>query len=561
MKLHLSATRRLVYALTAAGLVLALLAAFGLNHHGRQRALADGKTQALQMVERSAQMFLVSTVKFHDAYAAEKDSDQKEQIRQDWHRTIQAVDEAVIHDFGKDTPRVRLIGDLAITGIAPMGGDSTKIQTPFEERALQAQLAGQDVVEETDAGFYRISVPLLNTTHVGCAECHGQKAEGRIVLGSLNAYVPLGKLHARAATEALATTAAALAALTALIGFLAFYIRRTLVRPIQDTATGMLSDADRTLGSAGQIAAASQSLAEGASEQAASLEETSSSLEEMASMTRRNAENAQKANELARQARAAADRGAGDMQEMSTAMGAIKASSDEVAKIVKTIDEIAFQTNILALNAAVEAARAGEAGMGFAVVAEEVRNLAQRSAHAAKETAAKIEGAVSRTGQGVEISSKVAKALEEIVAKARQVDELAAEVAVASREQSQGIEQLNTAVSQMDKVTQNNAASAEESAGAAEDLKAQSHSLKSAALELQQLILGAAASPQVKTHKAAKPAESAPTRLPAAFPPAVNRVRGASSTLATSPSAGRPTRPAANPESASEDRECVSLKQ
>ena len=152
---------------------------------------------------------------------------------------------------------------------------------------------------------------------------------------------------------------------------------------------------------AGQVSSASQSLAEGASEQAASLEETSSSLEEMSSMTKRNAENAQKANELAKQARAAADTGVGDMQAMNAAMDAIKASSDDIAKIIKTIDEIAFQTNILALNAAVEAARAGEAGMGFAVVADEVRNLAQRSAQAAKETAAKIEGAVSKTAQGV----------------------------------------------------------------------------------------------------------------------------------------------------------------
>jgi methyl-accepting chemotaxis protein len=143
-----------------------------------------------------------------------------------------------------------------------------------------------------------------------------------------------------------------------------------------------------------------------------------------------------------------------------------------IAKIIKTIDEIAFQTNILALNAAVEAARAGEAGMEFAVVADEVRNLAQHSAQAAKETAAKIEGAIGNTSQGVEISCKVAQALYDIVAKARQVDELAAEVANASGEQSRGITQINTAVGQVDKVTQSNAASAEESAAAAEELTA-----------------------------------------------------------------------------------------
>ena len=174
----------------------------------------------------------------------------------------------------------------------------------------------------------------------------------------------------------------------------------------------------------------------------------------MSSMTRRNAENAQKANDLAGQARHAADKGVVDMQSMSAAIEAIKVSSDDIAKIIKTIDEIAFQTNILALNAAVEAARAGEAGMGFAVVADEVRNLAQRSAQAAKETAAKIEGAIAKTAQGVQISGKVSEALNEIVTKARQVDELVAEVSSASREQSQCISQVNTAVGQMDKVTQ-----------------------------------------------------------------------------------------------------------
>jgi methyl-accepting chemotaxis protein len=179
------------------------------------------------------------------------------------------------------------------------------------------------------------------------------------------------------------------------------------------------------------------------------------------------------------------------MQAMNTSMQEIKTSSDEIGKIIKTIDEIAFQTNILALNAAVEAARAGEAGMGFAVVADEVRNLAQRCAQSAKETAVKIEDAISKTAQGVEISTKVTQALQEIVTKVRQVDELVAEVATASKEQSQGITQVNTAVGQMDKVTQSNAANAEESASAAEELNAQAESLKNAVKELQELVGGA----------------------------------------------------------------------
>jgi len=275
-----------------------------------------------------------------------------------------------------------------------------------------------------------------------------------------------------------------------LCGVVLVMVTRSIVRPIQGIADGLSAGAEQTASAAGQVSAASQSLAEGASEQAASLEETSSSLEEMSSMTKRNTENAVKVNELAREARAAADTGAADMQAMASAMAAIKTSGDDIAKIIKTIDEISFQTNILALNAAVEAARAGEAGMGFAVVADEVRNLAQRAAQSAKETSAKIENAVTATSQGAQISEKVSQSLKAILHKVRQVDELAAEVASASKEQSQGIGQVNTAVAQMDKVTQSNAANAEESASASEELNAQAECLKDAVGELLRLVGG-----------------------------------------------------------------------
>ena len=282
---------------------------------------------------------------------------------------------------------------------------------------------------------------------------------------------------------------------------------------------------------AAQTSSSSQSLAGGANEQAASLEETSASLEEMSGMTNRNAENAIKANELARQARQAADTGATDMQAMSSAMTDIKTSSDDIAKIIKTIDEIAFQTNILALNAAVEAARAGEAGAGFAVVADEVRSLAQRSAQASRETADKIEGAITKTAQGVQISEKVARSLAEIVEKVRQVDQLVAEVTTASREQSQGVQQITTAVTQMDKVVQGNAASAEESASAAEELSAQSVALQAAVSELIQLVGGEAnttLSPEIaRTFQ--PPATAGATRGPAHFVKSfTNRSQGTS---------------------------------
>ena len=268
-------------------------------------------------------------------------------------------------------------------------------------------------------------------------------------------------------------------------------VRRQVVRPLKQVADNLAGTIQSTAASVREIAQISQSLAEGAGEQAASLEETGASLEEMSSMTKRNAESAIKAKELANQTRQAADVGAADMQAMNHAIQEIKTSSADIAKIIKTIDEIAFQTNILALNAAVEAARAGEAGMGFAVVADEVRNLAQRSAQAARETADKIEGAIAKTEQGVQVSAKVAQGLQEIVGKVRQVDELVAEVAAASQEQSQGIEQVNTAVSQMDKVTQATAASAEKSARAVQALNAQTAAAQTAVAQLSSLVAGA----------------------------------------------------------------------
>jgi methyl-accepting chemotaxis protein len=275
-----------------------------------------------------------------------------------------------------------------------------------------------------------------------------------------------------------------------LVGSMLLIMRSRFERPLHKIIDALGGEAERLGNSAGVFGQSSKQLADGASAQAASLEETSASLEEMGSMTKRNAENAAKASDLSRAAREASDQGANDMRAMTQAMQEIKSSGDDITKIIKTIDEIAFQTNLLALNAAVEAARAGEAGMGFAVVADEVRNLAQRSAQAARETAAKIEGSTAKTAQGARISERVFQSLQEVLVKVRQVDELVAEVATASKEQSQGIQQINMAISEMDKVTQSNAATAEESASTAEELNSQAVSLKQAVVQLLGLVDG-----------------------------------------------------------------------
>jgi len=245
-----------------------------------------------------------------------------------------------------------------------------------------------------------------------------------------------------------------------------------------DNALSQVTEAVSQVTSASnQIAGGAQSLADGASVQASSLEEVSASLEEISSMTKQTAENSNLAKTLAAEARSAADNGDASMKRMAEAIRQIKASSDNTAEIVKTIDDIAFQTNLLALNAAVEAARAGEAGKSFAVVAEEVRRLARRSAEAAKNTSEMIEESVKCADGGVTIAEEVAKSLGEIVGRADKMGGLIAEIAAASNEQALGISQVNTAVVQMNQVTQQNAANSEESASASEELSSQAAEL------------------------------------------------------------------------------------
>lgn len=267
-------------------------------------------------------------------------------------------------------------------------------------------------------------------------------------------------------------------------------VTRRITKQLRRVATDLGDGAKQIASASGQISSSSQTLAQGASEQAASLEETSSSSQEITSMTRKNAENSQSAATVMGEVDQHVQAGNRTLEEMVVSMREITSSSDKISKIIKVIDEIAFQTNILALNAAVEAARAGEAGMGFAVVADEVRNLAQRSAQAAKDTAALIEESIAKSNEGGTKLGRVTEVIRAITASAAKVKTLVDEVNLGSQEQSRGIDQISRALGQMDQVTQGTAASAEQSASASEELSAQAEALHQIVATLRILVGG-----------------------------------------------------------------------
>lgn len=282
---------------------------------------------------------------------------------------------------------------------------------------------------------------------------------------------------------------AVISAITALL--FAFFITRNLVTSISGIIREIYSGSEQSLSASEQLASASLQLSEGASEQAASIEETSSSMEEVNSMCAGNSEKATQAKSIATDAGSTVEKGVDAMDRMVVAMEEIKVSSDETAKIIKSIDDIAFQTNLLALNAAVEAARAGEAGRGFAVVAEEVRNLAMRSAEAARSTNQLIEDSQIKADTGVDVGGEVRDNFNSVKESIGKVNSLIGEVTDASGEQAKALQQVSKAMSQLDQVTQENAAAAEENSASSEELSSQANALQQIVESLAELIYGA----------------------------------------------------------------------
>jgi len=289
-------------------------------------------------------------------------------------------------------------------------------------------------------------------------------------------------------TSASSTTMFGLGLAVVLGVILAFCIVKGITKVVIRIVAALGEGSEQVASASTQVSSSSQSLAQGSSQQAASLEETTSSLQEMASMTRSNAESARQADVLMGETARIVDTANASMGDLTRSMKEVSTASEETAKIIKTIDEIAFQTNLLALNAAVEAARAGEAGAGFAVVADEVRNLAMRAADAAKNTANLIEGTVSKVKEGSDVVAKTAEAFTQVAGSTTKVKELVAEIAAASNEQATGVDQINRAVEEMNTVTQQVAANAEESASASEELNAQSEQMKGVVSELVALV-------------------------------------------------------------------------
>lgn len=353
--------------------------------------------------------------------------------------------------------------------------DERKGAEPRDE-IEEAVLRTAEVQRIMDTSSHTIRYVLPQVTEAQCIECHESVKVGE-VLGGVS--IVITTKESDDAQTALFWIITLIFGVGVFLGIVAigYGITKTAVNPVSKIASQLSAGAEQVAAASEQLAQSSQEMAAGASTQATALDDITSSLEQLSAMTLQNSENANEAKNVAGNARDTVRNGHELMKVLNEAVLKIKSSADETAKIIKTIDEIAFQTNLLALNAAVEAARAGESGKGFAVVAEEVRNLAQRSAEAAKNTAALLQESKSNAEHGVQASNQAETKLNEIFELVEKATTLISEVSAGSEEQAKGIEQINKAVFEVDQVTQATASNSEESASSSEELSSQAQEL------------------------------------------------------------------------------------
>jgi methyl-accepting chemotaxis protein/methyl-accepting chemotaxis protein-1 (serine sensor receptor) len=454
------------------GLTIALgtVTLLGLNSY--QRVVASLADDALAGVSACSQV---------DSDFLEMRGDMWRHISADNPKDIQHMDEEIVRLKGQITSGLKSVQSAIVSD---------------EERQLNSQ------IDPALSAFYELwdKVAPISRDPTRNAEAYAEFAKATVYFTNLKKSIrdetEYNRSNGTKFTAEAAATGARVKWLTWLVLLLStglgsgalFLLVRGLNRVLRQTVSELTEGAGQVASASAQVASSSQALAQGSSEQAASLEETSASSEEITSMTRKNAENSSTAATLMTDVDQRVSDGNQTLEEMMQSMREITGSSDKISKIIKVIDEIAFQTNILALNAAVEAARAGEAGMGFAVVADEVRNLAQRSAQAAKDTASLIEESIAKSNEGSTRLGRVAEVMRAITDSTVKVKTLVDEVNLGSQEQARGIDQISKAITQMDQVTQSTAASAEQGASASEQLSAQAEAMDHAVRKLASLV-------------------------------------------------------------------------